>query len=156
MLPDAGAFGFRPGTFRAAFPGYQSTYDFGGREVPEFWKSYSWLQAHNDYLQTIIEWGYLGALMWAVLFYGALWRAGVILRKSLVAPGRDGALLMAGCIILALAGTLLQAFVDFPLQIPSIQLYVAVLLGICWSGATSQSPASARHRSSPRPKQLNQ
>ena len=37
------------------------------------------------------------------------------------------------CSILGLIGTLLHAFLDFPLQIRVIQLYFCVLLGISWS-----------------------
>jgi hypothetical protein len=138
MAPDAGFLGFGPGTFQAAFPSYQLTYDFGKRTVPEFWTKYSWTHAHQDYLQTIIEWGYLGALLWGLLFVGGLYRGVLHLRTASRDSYGNGstspqhARLLA-CTLLALAGVLLHAWIDFPLQIASIQLYVAVLLGICWA-----------------------
>lgn len=152
MLPDAGVLGFGPGTFRAAFPGYQLTYDFGPRVVPEFWTKHSWLQAHNDYLQTIIEWGYLGTVMWGIVFLGGLGRAALQVKG----PGVDRSTddyksrsgtdaLILGCIGLAISGMLLHAVVDFPLQIASIQLYIAVLLGFCWH-RTVKADAGALNR----------
>ncbi|MEY2411134.1 MAG: hypothetical protein QOF48_3804 [Verrucomicrobiota bacterium] len=134
MLPDAGVTGFGPGTFRAIFAGYQRDYDFGGREYPEFWKSGLWEHAHQDYLQTLIEWGFLGALGWAVLIFGGIlvgaWnyrrlRSGVSLRWLLF------------CSLLALGATLVHALIDFPLQIASIQLYACVLLAVCWTARPS-------------------
>src|SRR5262249_40886655 len=89
MAPDAGVLGFGPGTFRAAFPGYQLTYDFGNRTVPAFWTTHSWTHAHQDYLQTVIEWGYCGALFWAILFAIGIWRGASHLRKAMAREGED-------------------------------------------------------------------
>ena len=141
MAPDAGFLGFGPGTFRAAFPSYQVTYDFGNRRVPEFWVKDSWTHAHQDYLQTIIEWGYIGTLFWAFLFLVGLYRGALHLRYALADSHdsfEDGSVSphhtrLFACTLLALAGVLVHAWIDFPLQIASVQLYVAVLLGICWS-----------------------
>jgi hypothetical protein len=141
MAPDAGLLGFGPGTFQAAFPGYQLTHDFGNRTVPEAWITHSWIHAHHDYLQTVIEWGYLGALFWGILFAAALWNGALHLKRVNSAqngssenhsPSHSRHRLLMFCTILAILGVLLHAFVDFPLQIASIQFYVAVLLGICW------------------------
>jgi O-antigen ligase len=148
MAPDAGLLGFGPGTFRAAFPGYQLTHNFGNRTVPESWISHSWLHAHQDYLQTVIEWGYVGALLWGMLVVAALWNGALHLRAAPVRSGAPDAgsqshsrhRLLMFCTVLAILGVLLHACVDFPLQIASIQLYVAVLLGICWHRKWNDEP----------------
>src|SRR5207302_2014599 len=107
------------------------------------------LQAHNDYLQTIIEWGYLGTVLWGIVFAGGLAGAALQvkgpklerLRNDLKSRlGSDPFVL--GCLVLAISGALLHAVVDFPLQIASIELYVAVLLGLCWHRAPERQQAS--------------
>ncbi len=117
----AGPFGFGPGTFRAVFPRYQDATELEG----------TWIFLHQDYLQTIIEWGWLGAALWAVLFFGAmvngiavLWRNG---RRML--PRYRIVVRLA---VIAIAGVAVHAQADFPLQIASVQVYAATVLGIVW------------------------
>jgi hypothetical protein len=135
MVPDAGLMGYGPGTFQSVFPAYQMTHDFGGRTYPEFWVTDRWIHAHQDYLQTLIEWGYLGATFWAVLILGGLVRGAIQYGR---ARKEFSLRWLLFCSLLALGGVLLHALIDFPLQVASIQLYVAVLLGISW-GAHSES-----------------
>ena len=124
MIPDAGLWGFGPGTFSGAFPHYSG---FLGNAIPGIWR-----YAHNDYLQSLIDWGWTGALAWSVLLFSgienliAAWRGNKRRRNS-----PDGILLFTTGV--ALAGIVLHALVDFPLQIASLQLYVATYLGIAWA-----------------------
>ncbi len=136
MVPDAGVLGFGPGTFGTVFPAYQETYDFGTHAAPLFWREGFFAHAHEDYLETLLEWGCLGTLLWSILLLGGIARGvtrygqrqtSVSLRWFLFAS------------LLAVGGVLIHALIDFPLQIASIQLYVMVLLGICWGQYSSSA-----------------
>ena len=122
MIPDAGWHGFGPGTFRLVFPHYTGVL---GGEIPGIWR-----YAHDDYLQTLIEWGWLGAVPWAVLFFGAIVKLFSNWRKKRALGTSDRVLLFTSG--LALAGVALHAVVDFPLQIVSLQLYAATYAGFGW------------------------
>ena len=117
MARDAGSCGFGPGTFEMAFPHYTGPLGYALRGV--------WRYAHQDYLQAIIEWGWGGAALWMVLLFGGMAR---LLGRH---PEPDVRLRFACG--LALAALALHALVDFPFQIPSIQLYAAALAGVGWA-----------------------
>lgn len=123
MVREGGAFGLGPGTWSLAFPFYSgaATIPIPGR----------WQFAHEDYLQTLVEWGWLGTLGWAGLILGGVGSGfSSMLRGHSWWNGADRALLFSVCV--ALCGVFLHALVDFPLQITSIQLYVVSFLGLGW------------------------
>jgi hypothetical protein len=124
-LPQAGLLGFGPGTFRAVFPAFiqSSERSLGGE----------WRFLHQDYLQTVIEWGWLGGAIWALLFFGGVTVAIVKARKPEARDWSWRRRIILQMSIFALCGVALHALVDFPLQIESLQLYVAACLGVCWS-----------------------
>jgi len=123
-LPDAGLFGFGPGTFRVVFP----TYNIGSvNQGPGAWRF-----LHEDYLQTLLEWGWLGCSLWGLLFFGGIT---VGIRSNNKHASQDWTprrRVLQPLVITALVGVALHALVDFPFQIESIQLYVATYLGLCW------------------------
>jgi hypothetical protein len=122
MLPDAGWHGFGPGTFGLAFPHYSGPQ---ATLIPGIWR-----YAHDDYLQTVLEWGWVGAVFWAVVFFGGMALLFIHWRKRWDLSTSDHVLtLVSG---LALAGVAAHAVVDFPLQIASLQLYAGVCTGFGW------------------------
>lgn len=135
-LPDAGWLGFGPGCFQVMFPYYTG---FLGDQIRGFWRF-----LHADYVQTVFEWGRIGALGWAIVFFGGLFR-GWLRERALRGERSSQNLYLLPACLLALGGVALHALIDFPLQIASIQLHVAALLGLCW-GWGDVSRASRRKR----------
>jgi hypothetical protein len=122
-VPTAGALGFGPGTFEAVFPSLPQEQALSG----------FWLYAHNDYLQTWLEWGWVGTGAWSVYLFGAM----AALVRGLSQNGwRTADRALAAGLLTALFGIALMALIDFPLQIASIQLQVAVIAGMGWSSLT--------------------
>jgi O-antigen ligase len=125
-LPEAGWFGFGPGSFHVVFP--YLTGATGEGRLGGFWR-----HLHQDYLQTMLEWGWIGAAAWAVLFLGGL---AVAVRSWMSAKRitwRPRQRILLPLVALGLGAVALHGAVDFPLQVVSIELYAAVYLGICWS-----------------------
>jgi O-antigen ligase len=129
-IDDAGWFGFGPGTFRSAFPyltGYLGDRVYG-----------VWRFLHEDYLQTLLEWGRVGAALWGGLLFGGIFVAVRNSRSPLAKSWSPRRRSLLPLIYLPLIATALHAAVDFPLQIASIQLYVATYLGLCWGSSNWQ------------------
>ena len=133
-VPDARLCGFGPGTFRVIFPAYNIG---SANQAPG-----SWRFLHDDYIQTVLEWGWLGSSVWALLFFGGI----AIGIRSYHRHGRAWTprrRVLQPLVVIALLGVALHALVDFPFQIESIQLYVATYLGLCWGSALWRDGRSA-------------
>ena len=90
---------------------------------------YLYLQfAHEDFLQTWVEWGVAGFISLLLLLPGAVIAAyrSFSIKDPLI-------LTITFCAALGLATVLLQSLLDFPLQIPAIALNASVLAGLAWS-----------------------
>jgi O-antigen ligase len=139
MAQDAGWWGFGPGTFEAAFAPYQDA----ARKPPGRFD-----EAHEDYLQTIIEWGIGGALVWAGLVFGGLVKIWQRVRAAARQPPLTRPFWIWYAILLALLGVLLHAAFDFPLEIDSIRLYVLVFLALGWS-REAEAPVRTQMKAGP-------
>ncbi|MSU59360.1 MAG: O-antigen ligase domain-containing protein [Pedosphaera sp.] len=99
---DYPLFGTGPGTFDSVFQLYRSSTD-------EYWPA----QLHNDWLETRITFGWVGSGFIALAFFLALARWFL--------PGKiQSGWRMTSLLWLALAGCLVHARFDFPLQVYSI------------------------------------
>jgi len=138
-LRDVGFFGFGPGTFRVVFPSYNNV---ANKPAPGTWRF-----LHEDYLQTVLEWGWVGSSLWALLFAGGI-AIGIRSYKKSAAQGwAPRRRLLQPFVITALIGVALHGLVDFPFQIASIQLYVATYLGLCWGSSVWQGGGARGRRS---------
>ena len=122
-LPAAGWFGFGPGTFSIVFPFLLREQGVELNGILRY--------AHQDYLQTLLEWGTVGFAFWAVLVAGGIARVALYLWRGSPAIPREHALGLA-LTALSIFGVLIHSLIDFPLQIASLQLITAVLLGQLW------------------------
>lgn len=92
---------------------------------------------HQDLLQSAVEWGVPAALAWWALLLGAITAA---VRAKLPAPAGRAALGFAAAG--ALGAVLLQAQLDFPLQMPAISFNVIVLAALAWAAGTVPRPVA--------------
>jgi hypothetical protein len=110
----------------------------------------TWRFLHEDYLQTVLEWGWLGSSLWALLVFGGIATGIRSYNKYARSEWTPRRRLLEPLVIIALVGVALHALVDFPFQIASIQLYVATYLGLCW-GSSLWGPAETRSQKSEMP-----
>jgi hypothetical protein len=140
ILPMTGWWGVGPNTFSLIFPFFTNSLGY------RIWGY--WSQAHQDYLQTLVEWGFCGTVLWFLLFANSIARAcWAFLRRQRMWDGRSRALAFAS--LLALGSVLVHAMVDFPMQIASLQLYTSVVLGLVASVQYFDVKRVRRSKSSP-------
>lgn len=118
MVDDYPWFGTGPGSFGSVFQFYRNT-------PADYWPG----QLHNDWLEYLITFGHVGGALLLAAFVAVLAPA--------FRPGGQGVpWVFAAGLWTALAGCLLHARFDFPLQIYSIQ-FVFVLLCAALFGLTA-------------------
>ena len=125
--------GFGPGQWMSAVSRYATD--------PTIGTFYQYLQfTHNDYLQTLVEWGFVGAALAALIVFWALRNA-----VKTVFPYVRGGIhfdetqaVTFGALV-SLFTVLIQSLVDFPLQIPANALYACILLALCGSSFSTHS-----------------
>ncbi len=120
---DFPLFGTGPGSFGAMYQMYRST-------PSRVWAGY----AHDDWLETRINFGWLGFALFLALL------AAVLARWFLPGGGISVGASFPAMIWVALAGCLLHAKFDFPFQIYSIELVFLLLCAMAFSLAR-RSPA---------------
>ena len=92
-----------------------------------------WSNATNDYLQTLVQWGVAGMVVWGVLVFGPFWPGGTGhergVRRMLSADD-----ILRWCSRIALLGVFIHASFDYPLEVASLELDVAFYLALNWAG----------------------
>jgi O-antigen ligase len=127
-------FGYGPGGWMAAAS--QNSID------PVLRTFFHYLQfTHQDYLQTMVEWGFVGTILVTAIIFGGLLTALKACRtgsseKSYVTTAQA---ISAGA-AMALSAVLIQSLIDFPLQIPANAACAAVLVALCWSANAGNKP----------------
>lgn len=117
MVRDYPLFGAGPGTFYTAFTRYR------GPDIRAFFD-----QAHNDYMQFLVETGALGAAL-----AGGLALMGLVLAVLALSRRRDPlARGFAFAVLMGVSSIAIHSTVDFNLQIPANALAFMVLLAYGW------------------------
>jgi O-antigen ligase len=124
IIADHPLWGVGPGTYETAFRLYGFPNAFRpGRDDPREQKAWDFFyaKAHNDWLQTLAEWGAPGMAL-IVLFVLIAW-------VELLKRGAGEPVLRFGMAVSILTVLLHGAF-DYPLQNFAILIYLATLLGL--------------------------
>jgi len=134
-----GALGYGPGSFYPLFHYFK-----GDKKELQG----TWVYAHNDYLQTLVEWGWLGFICFATIIGGGI----ALLAREVFFQSRHHSktrFLYLRAYLIAMVFFLLHATVDFPFQIESLAVIFSVMLGVAW-GVTGMRDQDIRHRKSRR------
>ena len=137
-VPEAGLFGIGPGLFQVGYPYQTISFRNYDPSVRQF--------AHEDYLQTTLEWGWVGTVWWTLLVVGGLWRAFHAYAQRDRFQSRTDRHLVLAC-ILGVVATMIHALFDFPLQIASVRLFFLLELALCWAAPTLLAPLLSKVKS---------
>jgi O-antigen ligase len=118
--------GMGPGSFYPLFPYYTNEIEGIIMGV--------WAYAHNDYLQTLVEWGWLGTGFLAACIGGGYL---VILREILYYRQHHSKrrFIYFRGYLLAMTTLLMHAVIEFPFQIESLAVVFSVMLGVAWAAS---------------------
>lgn len=119
-----GALGMGPGSFYPLFPYYSGQIDSLITGV--------WVYAHNDYMQTLVEWGWLGTVFLAACIAGGCFLLARELLLHRNEHSKNRFIHMRGY-LLAMLIFLVHAAIEFPFQIESLAIIFAVMLGVAWA-----------------------
>jgi hypothetical protein len=135
IAADAGLFGYGPNTFSLVFP-------ISPHFIPKLYSRYIltfhtpgtqvriWSNAHNDLLQAIIEWGWVGGAVWTALALSTL-AVGVRELNNLACPFLTRILLLGP--VAGLLAVTAHCLVDFPFQVLCIQFYATCFAAFIWA-----------------------
>lgn len=117
---EGGIFGLGPRCFRYVVPSFtmEGTVAEG-----------DWIFGHCDPLQTLAEWGWLGAACWFVIGIGAVVAGFLVLRGGRLGSSETP---LVRSVIVALVMVGVHSCQDFPLCIFSIHLAAMLLCAVCW------------------------
>lgn len=126
MASETGWLGYGANCFQVVLPTYMEVHGMATEKYGY------WEHAHNDYYEYHTSWGKWGSALWAVLIGGGWF---IALRDHFRSPpiwaSTQWALSFAGCV--AMGVVLLHAGWDFPLEIPSIQVFFYTLMADGWA-----------------------
>ena len=126
MWQDHPWWGLGPAHFEYRFPQYRPAH---------FSMQWDPLRVHNDYLNTLVDWGLAGAALvaaaWA-LFYAGIFRSWKFVQRAqndfTAKRSNKASFVMGGA--LGLLAILLHSFVDFNMHIPSNALLAVTLMAL--------------------------
>lgn len=142
MIGDGGLWGTGPGSFKVLISHTPHMIrDLYPRWIVQPYKPGTvvapWNYANNDYLQAVVEWGWIGAAFWAIVIIGAWLRAGRSLLRQRRHPVEWQTNVTLAC-FMAIGSALCLAMIEFPFQQACLQLYLGVLIGLAWRPITTR------------------
>ncbi|MBT8038346.1 MAG: O-antigen ligase family protein [Verrucomicrobiae bacterium] len=120
--PEWGALGHGPGSFYPLFP-------YFAKDQPTYGV---YVYSHNDPLQTLVEWGWLGSACFTTIIAGALY---FLIRNIFYHKDKHPqhrVIFMRGYLI-AISTFLIHSNIDFPFQIESLAITFSIMIGVAWA-----------------------